>query len=196
MTINPPVDQPPIVFTMRGVPLQSVKTFKYLGVHFQQDCSWTEHLQYVRSRMNKALGLWRPVLQCHHLPASVRIGLAYTFVYTPALYGAEAWIAPKNELDKIDAICKVALRLIFGMHQYDCHAEVLFADCGLLPVSVLISAAKLCWKSRMSTMSADRFPVAVESISVPGGETVGCTKGGDFDACINAICQDIHKFYG
>ena len=50
-----------------------------------------------------------------HLPASVRIGLAYTFVYTHALYGAEAWAAPRNELDKMDAICKAALRLTTRM---------------------------------------------------------------------------------
>ena len=118
--------------------------------------------------MNKALGMWRPVLQCHYLPASVRIGLAYTIVYTHALYGAEAWAAPRNELDQMDAICKAAPRLVFGLHQFDCNAEILFADCGLLPVSALISAAKLCWKARLSNMSAERFPVAVDSITNPG----------------------------
>ena len=151
MIFNPAPGHPESAFTMRGVQLQAVQTFKYLGVHFHQDCTWTEHVQYVRGRMNKALGMWRPVLQCHYLTASVRIGLAYTFVYTHALYGAEAWAAPRNELDKMDAICKAALRLVFGLHQFACHAEILFADCGLLPVSALISAAKLCWKVRLTT---------------------------------------------
>ena len=103
MTFNPAPGHPESVFTVRGVQLQAVQTFKYLGVYFHQDCTWTEHVQYVRGRMNKALGMWRPVLQCHYLPASIRIGLAYTFVYTHALYGAEAWAAPRNELDKMDA---------------------------------------------------------------------------------------------
>ena len=106
VTFNPAPGHPESIFTMRGVQLQAMQTFKYLGVHFHQDCTWTEHVQYIRGRMNKALGMWRPVLQCHYLPASVRIGLACTFVYTHALYGAEAWAAPRNELDKMDAICK------------------------------------------------------------------------------------------
>ena len=42
----------------------------------------------------------------------------------------------------MDAVCKAALRLAFGLHHFDCHAEVLFADCGMLPVIALISAAK------------------------------------------------------
>ena len=114
MTFNPAPGHPERVFTTRGVQLQAVQMFKYLGVHFHQDCTWTEPVQNVRGRMNKALGMWRPVLQCPYLPASVRIGLAYTFVYTHAMYGAEAWAAPRNELDKMDAICKAALRLVFG----------------------------------------------------------------------------------
>ena len=128
---------------MRCVQLRAVQTFKYLIVHFRQDRIWTEHVQYLRGRMNKALGLWRPVLQCHYVPASVRIGMAYTFVYTHALYGAEVWAAPRNELDKMDGICKAALGLVFGLHQFDCYAEILLADCGLLPVSALISAAAI-----------------------------------------------------
>ena len=128
-----------------------------------------------------------------HLPASVRIGLAYTFVYTHALYGAEAWAAPRNELDKMDAICKAARRLVFGLHQYDCHAEILLADFGLLPVSALISAAKLCWKVRLSNMAAERFPVAVDSITIPGQIDAACKKCEDFNAHINTICNDIQS---
>ena len=40
---------------MRGFQLQAVQTFKYLGVHFHQDWTWTEHVQYVRGGMKKAL---------------------------------------------------------------------------------------------------------------------------------------------
>ena len=85
-----------------------------------------------------------------------------------------------HELDKMDAICKAALRLVFGLHQFDCHAEILFAECGLLPVTALISAAKLCWKVRLSNMSAERFSVAVDSIKIPGQTDTACKKGEDF----------------
>ena len=104
---------------------------------------------------------------CPHLPASVRIGLAYTLVYAHALYGAEALAAPRNDLGKMDAICKAAIPLVFGLHQSDCHAEILFVDCCLLPLSELISAAKQCWKVTLSKMSAARFLVAVGSITIP-----------------------------
>ena len=58
---------------MRCVQLQAVQTSKHIGVHFHQDCTWTEHVQYVRGGMNKALGMWRPVLQCHYLPVGAAL---------------------------------------------------------------------------------------------------------------------------
>ena len=112
----------------------------------------------------------------------------------------EAWPTVKGLADRPDdaaewaTICKAALHLVFGLHQFGCHAEILFADCGLLPVSALICAAKRCWKVRLSHMSAERFPVAVDSITIPGRIDTACKKGEDFNACINAICNDIHKF--
>ena len=45
-------------------------------------------------------------------------------------------------------------------------------------------------------MSAERFPVAVDSITIPGQTDAACKKGEDFNAHINTICNDIHKFYG
>ena len=83
-------------------------------------------------------------------------------------------IAKPSYVTMNHTICKAALRLVFGLHQFDCHAEILFADCGLLPVSALISAAKLCWKVRLSNMSAERFPVAVDSITIPGQTDAAC----------------------
>ena len=54
-----------------------------------------------------------------------------------------------GESSKSDAIRKAALRLVFDLYRFDSHAEIRSADCGLLPVRALISAAKLCWKVRL-----------------------------------------------
>ena len=63
-------------------------------------------------------------------------------------------------------------------------------------VSALISATKLCWKVRLSNMSAERFLVAVDSITIPGQTDAACKKGEDFNAHMNTICNDLHKFDG
>ena len=127
-----------------------------------------------QSSRHVAAGLALPLFSC--------IGpqrMAYTFVYTHALYGAEAWAAPRNELARMDPICNAAPRLVVGSHQLGCHPEILLADCGVLPVSAQISqaAAKLSCKVRLSNMSAERFPVAVDSITVPGQIDSVCKKG-------------------
>ena len=72
----------------------------------------------------------------------------------------------------------------------------MFGDRGLLSVSALLAAAKLCWKVRLSNMSAERFPVSVDSITIPGQVGAACKKGEDFNDHLNTICNDIHKFNG
>ena len=67
--------------------------------------------------------------------------------------------------------------------------------CGMLPVSTLISAAKLCWKVRLSNMSAERFPVAVDSSTIPGRIDAARKEGEDFNVHMNDICNDIYEFY-
>ena len=45
-------------------------------------------------------------------------------------------------------------------------------------------------------MSAERFPVAVDAITIPGRIEAVCKKGEDFNAHIKTICDDIYEFYG
>ena len=148
-------------FTMRGKVLERVPSYKYLGVWFQENGSWAVQTESVHAKMNSALGTWRPVLRCHHVPVAVRLQLVQALVYTPALYGAEVWTPTKTELNKLDTICLRAIRCMFGVHKYDCHEEILFADSGVPPISVLMKASKLCWLHKMTQMKPNRFPIAV-----------------------------------
>ena len=45
-------------------------------------------------------------------------------------------------------------------------------------------------------MSAERFPVAVDSITIPGRIDAACKKSENFNVHINVICNNIYKFYG
>ena len=54
MVFNPPKGEAPAAFYMRGTALECVSTYKYLGVHFQDDGSWAAHIHQVRLRMNRA----------------------------------------------------------------------------------------------------------------------------------------------
>ena len=176
MTLNPAPGHPESVFTLRGVNLQAVQTFKYLGMYFHHGCFFCFWRANGQSSRHVAAGP-AMLLACSYWPASIRMGLDYVFVYTHAPYGAEAWAAPRN--DKMDAICKAALGLVFGLHQFEYHADILFADSGLLPVRALIFAAKLCGKVRLSNMSAEPFPVAVDCITIPGRIDAACKKAED-----------------
>ena len=114
-------------FKMRGRVLERVSSFKYLGVWFQENGSWAAQTESVLSKMNKALGTWRPVLRCHHLPVTARLQLVQALVYTPALYGAEVWTPVKKKLTSTNWI------------QFACVLCVVFLGC-----TSLIAMRKFC----------------------------------------------------
>ena len=192
MIFNKHQDDEVSEFRMRGRVLEQVSLYKYLGVWFQGDGSWAAQTEHVRAQMNKALGKWRPVLRCHHLPVVARLRVVQALVYTPALYGAEVWTPMKTDLDKLDTICLRAIRSVFGLHQFDCHEEILFADSGIPPISLLMKASKLCWRHKMTNMTTDRFPIAVQGFK-PGGEPrLGRPSGIGFREAVLHICRDIN----
>ena len=49
-------------FHMRGVALERVTEYKYLGVWVPEGCNWHAHGQHVVCKMHSARGYWRTVL--------------------------------------------------------------------------------------------------------------------------------------
>ena len=42
---------------LNGTPIEKVETFKYLGLLISSDLSWTSHIDSVRSKAKRILGL-------------------------------------------------------------------------------------------------------------------------------------------
>jgi len=56
---------------LNGSPLESVPTFKYLGVLLSSDLTWSKHVQSIRSRARKLIGLLYRQYQSFHSPRPV-----------------------------------------------------------------------------------------------------------------------------
>ena len=66
--------------------LDSVNKFKYLGIMLASDFTWSDHVEYVISKVNQRLGLLRRIK--HLLPFTARLLLGYysiTFLFFQVL---------------------------------------------------------------------------------------------------------------
>ena len=71
--------------------IESVNTFKYLGIILATDFTWSDHVEHVITKVNQRLSLLRRIK--HFLPLTARVHFYYTvilyflFLITPMLYG-------------------------------------------------------------------------------------------------------------
>ena len=69
--------------------LNEVETFNYLGIKINNHLSWEDHVDHIRSKVNKKLGLLRHIK--HLLPQYARI-MFYNSLILPVLdYGDIIW---------------------------------------------------------------------------------------------------------
>jgi hypothetical protein len=142
-------------WTLGGIAIDQVSTYKYPGVVYQEDGSWQAHAQKALAKMQAAYGYWRPLLSCSSLPTSD------CSWFRPSSTRGHVWrgsVGHEGGQRQDVSGRKKALRSILALHPRDCSSDVLYGDTGLLPPGVLIDAAKLCWQHRCQNMEAGRWP--------------------------------------
>jgi len=72
-------------WTLGGVTIEQVSTYKYLGVVYQEDGSWEAHARKALAKMQAAYGYWRPLLACNSLSIKVRLLMVQTFIYSAVM---------------------------------------------------------------------------------------------------------------
>ena len=100
--------------------MQTVSSFKLLGVMLRSDLSWCDQVDYVIKKNNSRLYALRQLKK-----AGLNVGDLFviysTFIRSGIEYASPAWAAlTKNQSDVIESIRKRALRIIIpGMSYFD-----------------------------------------------------------------------------
>lgn len=99
-------------------PLSYASSYKYLGIHFTPNLSWSHHITTICAKASKSLGYLRRNL--HSCPSHVR-QLAYqTFVRPQLEFAASIWSPYQNYLiNMLEAIQNRAARFISRNYDYN-----------------------------------------------------------------------------
>lgn len=103
-------------YSLNGSSLTRVRQYKYLGVTFTHNLSWSAHIDQTCSKALKKLGYLRRTMQ--KAPKDTKLLMYKTLVRPIIDYGATVW-SPHNQnnIIKLEAVQKKAVRFIF--RRYD-----------------------------------------------------------------------------
>jgi hypothetical protein len=70
------------------------RSVKYLGIWFNDDCTWTLQATEAQAKGRRAMYKWRPVFEHPHLHVSVELEALRTYLLPVVTYAMEVWAPP------------------------------------------------------------------------------------------------------
>jgi hypothetical protein len=120
---------------INGKNLNQVQSIRFLGVHLDSHLTWTNHINYIKSKISKGLGIINKVKQL--LNKSTLLTLYYSFVYPYLTYCLIIWGGAANiHIDLLLKIQKKIVRII-SRTTFLAHTHDLFTNLNILPIKKL-----------------------------------------------------------
>ena len=118
--------------TINNQVIEQVNNFKFLGVIIDSHLRWTDHVQHIRKKISKGLGILYKAKRVLNL--TTLLTLYYSFIYPYLLYCIEVWgNASKDLMLSLMKLQKRAMRLIKSVPMRT-ESEPLFKSLELLSV--------------------------------------------------------------
>ena len=113
--------------------LKEDKSVKFLGIHLDQNLTWSHHIQHISSKISKNLYIMNRVK--HFLPHHSLKSLYYTMIDPYMTNGISVW-GNSISINKINTLQKRAMRII-NKKRYNSHTEPLFKSENILNLTDL-----------------------------------------------------------
>ena len=115
---------------INNVNVTKVSHIKFLGIIIDSQLKWTNHVQYIRSKISKGLGILCKARKL--LNRSTLVTLYYSFIYPYLTYCIEIWgSANSTVLSSLFKLQKRAVRVITSS-PFNTHIHSLFQDLKIL----------------------------------------------------------------
>ena len=130
-------DKPAIQLEIDGKRVKVENSAKFLGVIFDQQMTWQQHIDYLVGKCNKRLNLMRAISGTRRGATHRSLITIYrTLIRSVIDYGAAAYdSASASQLQRIDSIQYSALRLCCGAMKGTA-AAALQVECGEIPLQL------------------------------------------------------------
>ena len=122
--------KPSIQLMINNVKIDRVISTKFLGVMIDEHLTFTQHIQYIKGKISRGLGILYKAKRL--LNKKALITLYYSFIYPYFSYCISVWgSAFPTHLFKLEKLQKRVIRLINGA-KWDAHTLPLFRKLNLL----------------------------------------------------------------
>ena len=123
--------EPDLDLTINSVQIERVYEIKFLGVKFDPQLTWKQHIDHIRQKMSKSIGI---ILKTRKKMA-IMISLYYSFIYPYLNYCNRVWgNTYTTHLKPIVLMQKKIVRIITGS-PYLAHTEPLMKEFKLVNIS-------------------------------------------------------------
>ena len=131
---------------INGKPLEFNSKAKYLGVTIDNKLTWHQHIENIKNKINKGIGILKKM--CHFLQEDTLVSLFNDFVKLYVDYGSLTWGGTANtHLLKLERTLNKAVRIMAFRSKYK-SAEPLFIYYKILPLeaNIKLNQGKFIWK--------------------------------------------------
>jgi hypothetical protein len=102
----------------RGTRLKTVSTYKYLGIWFSHDLSWSTHVQVTLDKARKKTAALSSYFRNSRVPASAKTMVWLSYVRPVLEYGCEVWVPKAKEKVALESIQTQAGVSIFKLNEH------------------------------------------------------------------------------
>ena len=166
MIVGDEMDVTPI--QVKGVNLDIVDHFQYLGSNISRDGEVTVEIVYRIAQASRAFGcLRKPIFLDKNLSIATKRQVYKAVVLSALLYGAETWTLKALQVRRLNSFHNRCVRTILGVTRYQQWKERtttrrLASDFGMQEtISDLVMEQQLRWLGHVGRMNEERLPKRV-----------------------------------
>ena len=159
-------NQPTPVVKINNTEIESVNSFKFLGVHIDDKLTWHTHVNCISNKLSRINGMICRLK--HQLPTNILRTIYCALFYSQINYGISSWgFANSTLLNRVIKLQKKVIRNI-TKSKYNAHTAELFKSLNLLKFQDVIkmSCTKFYYKYKHETL-----PIFFHHILTPPANT-------------------------
>ena len=143
------------ILKFNGIVLERVSVFRYLGVHLDENLTWSAHVDHTATKISKVIGIMRRLKNT--VPMHI-LKTIYSSLINPHLnYCILAW---GFNLDRILKLQKKAVRIITNSH-FLAHTDNLFHDLKILKIEDIFNLKQIVFYHKFIN---DQLPPTLANI--------------------------------